>query len=216
MEINENILLIAVIVIALVLIISIFNLIVSRRILKRFSGKLIKIVSIFEIESESLVQKYKSTFFNNNFSDVKVQNIGYIYNNQEFSFFNEIKKKRNIKDTDYIVVEDNISLEQSYEDIKKMILGIFNDKSKVKKLRAFMTDSEGNVTKKSARQLRKNVVRRFKEELKNEKEERRNNGVTAFDDFKESMSKKFGSKKDKPKTAKVVPKKEEKTEKKES
>lgn len=236
MEINENILLATVIVIGLIFVISFLNLMVNRRILKRYSGKLIKVVSIYEIESASLEHKYKTTFFNNNFSDVKVQNIGYIYNNQEFSFFTAIKDARNVKDTDYVIVEDNIQLEQTYSEIKKMILGILNDKSKVKQLYAFLTDSEGNTTKKKARQLRKNIIRNFKEELKAEKAaekkvkeemklERRKQGISAFDDFKTSMSNLFGGNKEKVEKQEPVklPKKdeepkleEENTEKKES
>ena len=196
MEINENVLLVALIVIGLILVVSLFNLLIGRRILKRYSGKLIKVVSIYEIESASLDHKYKTTFFNNNFSDVKVQNIGYVYNNQEFSFFTEIKEARNVKDTDYVIVEDNITIQQTYEEIKKMVLGILNDKSKVKQIYAFLTDSDGNVTKKRARQLRKNIRRKFKEELKEEKLKRREQGISWFDDVKT----KFNSrpKKEKP------------------
>ena len=222
MEINETYLFIVGGVIGLVFIISLFNLIINRRILKRYSGKLVKVVSIYEIESSSLEHKYKTTFFNNNFSDVKVQNIGYIYNNQEFSFFTEIKDARNIKDTDYVIVEDNITLEQTYSEIKAMILGILKDKSKVKQLYAFLTDSDGNVTKRKTRQLRKNIIRNFKEELKEEraeqkkikeemKLERRKQGISAFDDFKSGLSKRFGGNKEKtekPKQEKL-PKPEE-------
>ena len=157
------------------IIVGIINILYNTRIIKRFSGKYVKLLENYELQSEDLSSLFTITFFNNNMSDIKLHSFGIMYCDEQVDFYDEFVRRYHPNLDKKLVIEpaDSIKLQVDYERMKKMLMAIRNNKSGLPRIYGFIIDSNGNQTIKRLKDIRKNVKRIFQYELKAEKEARK-------------------------------------------
>jgi len=170
MEFQEFIVYTFLSLLGVIIILGILNLIYNTRIVKRFSGKFMKILANYELQSEDLSSLFTVTFFNNNMADIKVHSFGFMYCSEQVDFYEEYIKV-NLPDLHKrMVIEptDSVKLQVPYDRMKKMLLAIRNNRSSLQPIYGYIIDSNGNQTTVKLKDIIKNVKRIFKSELKEE------------------------------------------------
>jgi len=175
MEFQEFIVYTFLSLIGVTIILGIVNLIFNTKIVKRFSGKYIKILANYELQSENLSSLFTVTFFNNNMADIKVHSFGFMYCNEQVDFYEEYKKINHPELIQRMVIEpaDSVKLQVPYDRMKKMLLAIRNNRSNLNTIYGYIIDSNGNQTTKSLKDIYKNMKRIFKSELQDEKNQKK-------------------------------------------
>ena len=198
MEFQEFIVYTFLSLLGVLIILGILNLIYNTRIVKRFSGKFVKVIANYELQSEDLSSLFTVTFFNNNMADIKVHSFGLMYCNEQVDFYEEYVKANlpEIKTRMLIEPSDSVKLEVPYERMKKMLLAIKNNHSKVFLIYGFIVDSNGNQTIVKLKDVRKNVKRIFKSELQEEDLERKEEIRKATQAKKEALAKQTAEQKE--------------------
>ncbi len=175
MQINEYVLLLAIIFIGLIFVGSIINLVFTRRLLVHFKGQKVEIKARFQIEATTNERTFKMTLTNKNINDIKLIDFGIIYNKSEYSVYKSYMLEHDIDIDSKILIEPNENIEFmfNYTDLKQILLNVLNDRRKVKRIKIFATSKSGKESIKNAKDVRKNIVRKFKEELLIEKNEKK-------------------------------------------
>jgi len=175
MEFQEFIVYVFLSLLGVIVVLGILNLIYNTKIVKRFSGKFVKILANYELQSEDLSSLFTATFFNNNMADIKVHSFGFMYCNEQVDFYEEYVKANHPDLTKRMVIEptESVKLQVSYDRMKKMLLAIRTSRSSLQPIYGYIIDSNGNQTTVKLKDIFKNVKRIFKVELKEESLERK-------------------------------------------
>lgn len=177
MEFQEFIVYLIITLIGIAIILGVTNIILSKRIIKRFSGKLIRILSTYELQSEDLSALFTTTYFNNNMSDVKVKSFGYIYCNEQVDYFEEYIIKNKLDDNGRIVIEpgEYLKFNLTYDRMNRMLQAIRYSRKNIPRIYTYILDTNGVMSKRKATIIHKNVKRIYKTELQKEKLIRKEN-----------------------------------------
>ena len=157
--------------IGLLLIGAIISIIYARLLLRHFKGQKVNIKARYQIESTTKEGIYKITLINDNLSDIKIKDFGLKYNNQEQTRFKQFIEENSLEDKEKILIEPEKSIDFSYtyEELKQIILQILDNRKRVKKIKVYAMTLAGHETKKTTKELRKNIIRIFKHELEIER-----------------------------------------------
>ena len=171
MEFQEFMVYLIVTLLGVIVLLGIINMLLNGRIIKRFSGKLIRILSTYELQSEDLSALFTTTYFNNNMSDVKVKSFGYIYCNEQVDYFEEYTKKNKLDDKGRVVIEpgEYLKFNLTYDRMNRMLQAIRYNRKNIPRIYAYILDTNGVMSKRRASIIHKNVKRIYKAELKKEK-----------------------------------------------
>lgn len=171
MEINEYVIIIILVILSITFIGVMFGVIYSRLLLRHFKGQKVNIKARYQIESTTKKGIYKITLINDNLTDIKIKDFGIKYNNQEQTRFKQYISDLDLEDKEKILIEPEKSIDFSYtyDELKEIILQILDNRKKVKKIKVYAMTLGGHETIKSAKELRKNIIRVFKHELEMER-----------------------------------------------
>lgn len=175
MEFQEFIVYSFLVLLGLLLVLGIVNVVFNIRIIKRFSGKFVRILANYELQSEDLSSLFTITYFNNNMADIKVHSFGVMYCNEQVDYYEEYVKTFHPELKKRLVIEptDSVKLSISYDKMKKLLLAIRDNRKGLPRIYGYIIDSNGNQTTKRLKDVRKNVKRIFKAELKAEDDARK-------------------------------------------
>lgn len=120
----------------------------NRYLTKYFSNKRFKIISSYEVNAKDGNKNFSISIYNNNINEIRLSGFGYIYKNQSIDFYNNYLQEHGLHNDQKIVIlsRDYLSTKIDVNQLKSIIADINKGSLKIRRIKAFVTDSLGFTT----------------------------------------------------------------------
>ncbi len=139
----------------LILIIFRYNIYLT----KFFSNKKFRVNSKYELEPLTGQKSFTLNIFNNNVNDSRIIAFGYIYNNHNIDYYKTYLKNNNLTETTKIIIpsRDCVIGKIDALNLKTIISDMNKGRKRVKRIKSFVSDSQGLTYKSKASMVSKQL-----------------------------------------------------------
>ncbi len=160
---NDNIGLVT-LVLGLIIILILVRLIMqSNSLTKNLVTKKFSFENVYETDKETGIKKFVLIIANKTLNDTSITDVGFMLDNQTFSYNAEFRAQNDFVSGDKAVVTQRSSLSLSVT-VEELEIALFKYKrsAKIKKLRAYVVDSSGFMLSAPVRRIQKIVREDYK------------------------------------------------------
>lgn len=152
------VLLIVLLIVALIIIL--FQIKTSKFIV----GKKFKLKNYNQTNNEAINEKVLLTIHNTNFIDSRILGFGYLFKDHSIDYMSEYMKNNELSEKVIISSRDFITTSINKEQLFENIRYFNNGNKKVKSLKLYVIDHQGELTKTNASIIKKDINTKFKAE----------------------------------------------------
>lgn len=146
-------------------------MIMSLRHAKYLTNRKYRILTLFELEPMIGKETFAIHVFNNNLTDSRLSGLGYIYKHQTIDYYKTYLKQMESSLSGKIVIptRDSIKVDINIDRLLEVIELYNHNRTRVKKLKCFVTDALGLTTVTNAKTIRKVIKIKLKDKRKRKK-----------------------------------------------
>jgi len=158
------------------LVLAITSLIILIRVFKFFNNKKFRIYGTYDHEPLTNTKEFAIQIFNSNINDIRIVAFGFMYKEQTIDYYKTYQNLNKLDPTKQVIIlsRDSIKLNISSTELETIIADYNLGKIKLSKLCAYVTDSQGKITKRKVNKIRKVIASswlvKHKAKVKSEKE----------------------------------------------
>lgn len=138
---------------------------------KQLSGRKFLIRSSYVVNPDTKVKEVHLQFYNNNINDTRITGFGFIYLSQNIDYYRNYIDLHQLPTTSRVTISNHEALEYVIEpeSLKTIIFDLNRQTYHMKKLSAFVTDSQGFTTVRKASIVRSHINKILSIEWQQEK-----------------------------------------------